>query len=152
LESIYEIKPDEYSYLKKGDKLPDFHWQDETGTSFSSEKLSGKDTLIILFATNCRHCRDNFAYLEKELFSGNPEHINIMAIGRGCDFGQLELYNKRYTLSIKLTADPRGEIYTKFAEKAVPRVYHFSRNGTLIRSVRGFRPFELEVMIKELAV
>jgi peroxiredoxin len=152
LDNIYEIIPDEYSFLKKGDKLPDFSWKDESGKSFSSESLAGKVTVIIFFAINCRHCRDNFAYLEKEFFSKNISRFNILAIGRACDFEQLEDYNKKYTLSIKLTADPGGEIYSEFAEKVVPRIYQFNRNGLLQQSIRGFRPAVLDEMIRDLAV
>jgi peroxiredoxin len=152
LNNTYEIISDEYSFLKKGDQLPAFKWQDETGTSFSSETLLGKDTIIIFFAANCRHCRDNFAYLEKESFSKNFPQINIMAIGRDCGAEQLVSYLKKYTLSFNLTADPDREIYSKFAEKVVPRIYHFNQAGLLLQSIRGFRPEVLDELIKNLWV
>jgi peroxiredoxin len=138
----------EYNLLKPGDKIPDFTWVDEYGKTFSSEILKGKSTLIILFSDDCRHCRDNFAFLEKNLFQKNLSGLNIMAIGRGCDYVQLDDYLGKYPLSIRLTADPEKKIYSKFAEKAVPRIYLFNPEGILLLSIRGFRPVEIEIILK----
>jgi peroxiredoxin len=139
---------DEYSFLVPGDKIPDFTWEDEAGQVFSSKGLSGKYTFIILFAADCRHCRDNFAYLEKNLFSKSLSNLNILAFGRDCDYEELESYRKKYALSVKLTADPNKEVYSKFAEKAVPRNFLFNPAGELLISVRGYRPEEIENMIR----
>ena len=144
--------PDEYNFLNKGDKIPDFIWKDETGRSFASEILRGKSTLIVLFTTECSHCRDNFAYLEKNLFQKNLSFLNILAIGRGCDFNQLEWYSRKYVLSIKLIADPDRLIYSGFAEKVVPRNYLFDPAGELLQSVRGYRPDEIDNMIRIISL
>jgi len=82
---------DEFSYLKIGDKVPDFNWTDMSGAKCSSENLYGKISLIILFTANCRHCRNNMIHLEDTLFSKNPGHINIQQHQiRGGDLGSLE--------------------------------------------------------------
>jgi peroxiredoxin len=140
-------KADEYSVLKIGDSIPDFHWKDETGQELLSGKLLGKYTLIVFFAADCRHCRDNFEYLEKNLFKTGSSNLNIMAFGRECNVYQLESYQKKYSLSIMLYADPEKEIYSKFAEKAIPRIYLFDTNGKLLKSIRGFRIDEINEMI-----
>jgi peroxiredoxin len=140
--------PDEFSFLKPGNKIPDFKWLDESGNEFSSAGLLGKISLIILFAPDCRHCRDNFAYLEMNLFQKKHGHLNILAFGRGCDSDQIAAYRKKYGLSIQLIADPRNEIYQKFAEKAVPRNYLFSAEGLLLQSIRGFRSKDIDDLVR----
>lgn len=141
---------DEYNFLKTGDKLPEFSWKDENGQEFSSDSLLGKYSLIIFFAIDCRYCKYNFAYLEKNLFSKKNSGFNILAIGRGCDVENLKAYQLKYSLSIKLAPDPEKEIYSKFAEKAVPRVYLFDRTGKLQISIRGFRTEGLDAVLNTL--
>jgi peroxiredoxin len=139
---------DEYSYLKTGDILPDFSWKDENGKEFSSGILFGKYLLVIFFTNDCRHCRDNFAYLEKNLFGKKFSNLNILAFGRGCDSEQIETYAKIHQLSIKLTRDPDKAVYLKFAEKVIPRSYLFDTESKLILSIRGFRTNELNELIR----
>jgi len=138
---------DEYNYLRTEELLPSFTWNDETGKSFSSESLKGKPSLIILFTKDCRHCTDNFVYLEKKLFSKNINSLRIIAFGRDCNHQQVESYRMNYNLSIKLIADPERNIYSKFAEKVVPRIYFFDSESRLKLSVRGFRTYELDEII-----
>jgi len=141
---------DEFSYLKIGDKVPDFNWTDMSGAKCSSENLYGKISLIILFTANCRHCRNNMIHLEDTLFSKNPGHINILAICRDCDPGVSEPYLETMNLSINVIADPDREIFSKFAEMAVPRNYLFDSQGNLIQAIRGYRPQEVDKMIEML--
>jgi len=139
--------PDEYNYLKPGDAIPWFQGMDENGKSFSSLTLIGKACLIVLFTPECRYCRDNFAHLEKNLFSLNPTRFSTFAFGRDMDEQAVLLYKKRFSLSIPVLTDSKRDIYSKFAEKAVPRNYLFDSSGKLIMSIRGYRPDELERLI-----
>lgn len=140
----------EYSYLKEGDPIPDLTWFDKTGKKYSGNELSGKQTLVILFTEDCRHCRNNFAYLEQNLFQKVKTNMNILAFGRGCDDSCIEMYMKKYPVSIKLFADPGNLIYSKFAEKVVPRLYLFNQEGKLTLSIRGFRPDMIDKMVEIL--
>lgn len=143
---------DEYSYLKTGEKLPEFEWKDESGTSFSSMDFCGKPLLLILFAADCRHCRENFAYLEKNLYTKDISSVNIIAFGRECDYMQINKYRSNYNLNFKLFTDPERIIYSKFAEKVVPRLYLFDSESRLIVSVRGFRSMEMDGIINRIVL
>ncbi len=150
MEKYFSGSIDEFNFLKTGQELPDFTWLDESGNSFSSLILSGKPVLIILFTTSCRHCRNNFNYLEQNLFSKNVNLLNVLAFGRDCDHEQVKTYRKDYSTNIKMIADPNGEIYSKFAEKAVPRNYMFDSEGRMIAFTRGFRPVEIDKLIRTI--
>ena len=138
---------DDYNYLKKGDTIPLFTWKDESGNTISSEFLKGKPVLIILFTAACRHCKGNFDYLEKNLFSKFSLSFNIIAVGRECNSDQINLYQSNFKPGIILVPDPERKIYSKFAERAVPRNYLFDASGRLVISVRGFKPLELDRIV-----
>ncbi len=145
---LHDIQvPDEFNYLKPGDSMPFVKWMADNGKSWSPVDLKGKISLIILFTSECRHCRDNFAHLEKNLFRLNPPDFKAMAFGRDMDEEKIALYQQKFSLSIPLFADSNRVIYSGFAEKAVPRNYLFDSSGKLLMSIRGYRPDELDRLI-----
>ncbi len=140
--------PDDYNILIPGSMIPDFAWKDQNEKSISTSSFVGKFTLIILFATGCRYCENNFKYIETKLSPSMMSSINILAVCRSCDADQVLAFRERHPLNIKMIADPLKEIYSKFAEKAVPRNYLFAPSGKLISSVRGFRTDKIDTMFK----
>jgi len=73
-----------------------------------------------------------------------------MAIGRECDYDQLESFRNKYSLSTPFIADPDRKIYSKFAEKIVPRIYLFDAKGILLQSIRGYKPDELRELVNRI--
>ncbi len=138
---------DEYNFLKTGDKIPRFQWTNNSGILNSIENLSGKFTLIILFAADCPHCKSNFAHLEQNLFSKYSGSFNSIGFGRDCSPETIEIYKKNNNIQIPLFPDPNKEIYLKFAEKAIPRNYLFDESGLLVLTIRGYKPDENARMI-----
>jgi len=135
---------DEYNLLNPGGKLPVFEWVDKDGNSLSSVSLHGKPLLVILFSTTCPHCRQNFSYLDKNLFSEVAASINIIGIGRDCSIQQADDYRESNGLPFHVIADSGRKIYSMFAEKAVPRMYFFNKEGRLMISIRGFKPQDID--------
>jgi thioredoxin-related protein len=133
--------PDEFNHLKIGDNLPTFIRDGEI-----SKELSGtrKPLLLIFFSSDCRHCRNSFAYLEKNIFPAIRSRIDIIGIGRDCSFSDINEYRKEHRVSIDLIPDSDRSIYSGFAERSVPRIYLFNTNGKLVHSVRGYKPSEIE--------
>jgi thioredoxin-related protein len=146
----YNLYHDEYSLLKTGDNLPVFKWMDEAGLLYSSEIFSGKTVLIILFASDCRHCRNNFSYMKQNIVSKNIPDLKILGIGRDCDFVQIEACRNDFELDIDLIADKSREIFLSFAEKSVPRIYLFDSKGKLTVSIRGYKPLEIDRMAETI--
>jgi peroxiredoxin len=141
---------DEFTIVNIGDKLPEFSWLDESGISQSSASLIGKSTVIIFFSKNCQHCRLNFTFLEEEFSLNSNFRLNILAIGRECDNNHIDFYKNKYSFRTPLIADPDRTIYSKFAEKAVPRIYLFDKEGILLKSVRGYKPSELRELVNRI--
>ncbi len=148
--TINELPEDEFNFINVGQTIPDFSWSDDSGKIYSSEMLKGKKTLVILFSYICQHCVANFQYLEEKLFSSDLSHLNLLIVARECSEDHIETYCKKYSLTIKPVADVDRVIYSKFAEKVVPRLYFFDSSGDLLISVRGYKPRALDELIKVL--
>lgn len=141
---------DEFSYLNLGEKMPEFFWINEAGEKISSETLKSKESLLIFFSETCPHCVENFNFLKPEFPKFDFSKITILAIGRECDASQVESYIQEHSVSIPSIPDPDRNIYSKFAEKIVPRMYHFDKDGVLLGSLRGYKPMKLREFLKSL--
>lgn len=138
---------DEFTNLYPGDKLPSFSWFDKTG-EHNSDELYGKSLLAVFFTLNCNYCRKNFYFLNDRfhLLTGHL-NINLIAFGREQEEGNLGTFIKEKKILFPLIADPDAIVYTKFAQKIVPRNYIFNEKGTLTYQMRGFSEEKAEMMI-----
>jgi len=141
---------DEFSFLDLGQEMPEFSWQNESGEIVSSETLKTKETVLILFSETCPQCIEIFDFLKQEFSSMDLTPFNIIAIARECETSQVESYLQKHSVSIQTIPDPGRHIYTKFAEKIVPRMYHFDKKGVLLASVRGYKPVRLREFLNRL--
>lgn len=139
---------DEFSYLELGQEMPDFNWNNNSGENISSKSLRSKETILILFSETCPHCIEIFDFLKSEFSKMDLSAFNIYAIGRECNSSQLEAYAQQHLVSINTIPDPDRTIYSKFAEKVVPRIYYFDKKCLLLASIRGYKPQKLREFLK----
>ncbi len=120
--------------LKIGDDLPQFTLRSKQYGDISTSDLTGKVTLIVLFATWCGPCQGELAHINSELyprFKDNPD-FRLLVIGREHTEEELKEYNKKKKFLFPLYPDPTREVYTFFADKYIPRTYLFGKDGKLI--------------------
>ena len=141
---------DEFNYLETGDSMPEFLWVEGSGDPISSATFFGRHTLIVLFASGCRHCRNNTEYIQSQIIPNLGIPVNIIGFGRLCDEKDIESFKVRNHVKFKIIADPDSAIYSRFAEKAVPRNYLFDPEGKLILSIRGHRPEKIDLILKSV--
>ena len=135
--------------VKTGDKVPVFTISTLTGEDVSIEKLKGKVVLINFFATWCGPCMKEMPEIESKLWPKfKDQNFAMLSIGRGHTTDELQTWNKKKAFTFPIAADPKREVYSKFASQYIPRNFIVDKSGKIIWQGVGFDQKELEQMIK----
>ena len=132
--------------LKKGDAMPTFELDSKVYGKVKPADLKGKVVLVSLFATWCGPCQLELAEVQSTLWPKYKDNKNftMLVIGREHTDEQLTKYNERKKFSFPLYPDPKREVFSKFAEKSIPRAYLFGKDGKLIYSSIGYTKEEFQ--------
>lgn len=138
--------------LKKGDAMPDFELKSSVYGQVKSADLKGKVVLVSLFATWCGPCQLELAEVQKTLWPKYKDNkdFTMLVIGREHTDEQLAKYNERKKFTFPLYPDPKREVFSKFAEKSIPRAYLFGKDGKLIYSSIGYTEEEFQHLLKAI--
>ena len=138
--------------LKKGDAMPGFELNSSVYGKVSSADLKGKVVLVSLFATWCGPCQLELAEVQKTLWPKYKDNkdFKMLVIGREHTDEQLTKYNERKKFTFPLYPDPKREVFSKFAEKSIPRAYLFDKDGKLIYSSIGYTQEEFQHLLKAI--
>lgn len=138
--------------LKKGDAMPGFELNSSVYGKVNSADLKGKVVLVSLFATWCGPCQLELAEVQKTLWPKYKDNkdFKMLVIGREHTDEQLTKYNERKKFAFPLYPDPKREVFSKFAEKSIPRAYLFDKNGKLIYSSIGYTQEEFQHLLKAI--
>lgn len=138
--------------LKKGDAMPGFELNSSVYGKVNSADLKGKVVLVSLFATWCGPCQLELAEVQKALWPKYKDNkdFKMLVIGREHTDEQLTKYNERKKFTFPLYPDPKREVFSKFAEKSIPRAYLFDKNGKLIYSSIGYTQEEFQHLLKAI--
>jgi len=138
--------------LKVGDPMPAFQLNSSVNGKVNSADLKGKVVLVSLFATWCGPCQLELAEVEKTLWPKykNNKDFKLLVIGREHTDEDLAKYNERKKFSFPLFPDPKREVYSLFAEKTIPRVYLFGKDGKLLHSSIGYTKEEFQHLMETI--
>lgn len=138
--------------LKKGDAMPAFELDSKVYGKIEPADLKGKVVLVSLFATWCGPCQLELAEVQSTLWPKYKDNKNftMLVIGREHTDEQLTKYNERKKFTFPLYPDPKREVFSKFAEKSIPRAYLFGKDGKLIYSSIGYTKEEFQHLLKAI--
>lgn len=138
--------------FKKGDAMPTFELDSKVYGKVKPADLKGKVVLVSLFATWCGPCQLELAEVQSTLWPKYKDNKNftMLVIGREHTDEQLTKYNERKKFSFPLYPDPKREVFSKFAEKSIPRAYLFGKDGKLIYSSIGYTKEEFQHLLKAI--
>ena len=74
----------------------------------------------------------------------------MLVIGREHTDEDLQKYNERKKFTFPLYPDPKREVFSKFAEKSIPRAYLFDKNGKLVYASVGYTAEEFQKLMSTI--
>lgn len=145
-------KNDGSDYTKVGQPVPEFEFTTLEGKVLKSSDLKGKVVVINFFATWCGPCRTELPHLKSEVwdqYKENPNFVLVVA-GREHTKKELETFQKQENFVMPLAPDVGRKVYSRFAEKWIPRNYVIGPDGRIAFQSRGYDPVEFKEMIEAI--
>jgi len=130
------IKENEEEYeggnISVNDKLPSLSLALSDGTDINDEALNGKISVILLFTTSCKDCRQQLPIIER-LYKNYFENDNIVIIGISRSEGEKSIYDYWQANNLTFPFSPQNDrlVYSLFASSGVPRIYISDRSRTV---------------------
>lgn len=119
--------------LAPGDPLPAFTVTLSDGTTVSNTTLLGNPAVIIFFNTTCPDCRRHLPELDRQyrqsLAQGNP--TAYICIARAETAPTIQTFWEQNQMTLPWSPQPDDKIYSLFASRGIPRVYHVSPTGLI---------------------
>jgi len=144
---------DDYTHLNPGDPMPGIRAHTLDNREINIGPGTGKIVLVHFFILGCPHCRRSLDHLElmQESLHDNPGFL-MVSVGRGHAAEELKDIAEKDHSCIRIIPDPDEKIYKAFAEKKVPRIYLFDKDGKLLQQVRGFNDAEMHEIFSNISV
>lgn len=134
--------------VKVGDKAPEFTAVDTAGAQVALAQYKGKVVLLNFFATWCGPCMQEMPHLEKELWQAlKGEGLVVLAVGREHSVEELVTFKGKKGLSFAILADPKREVYAKYASSYIPRCYLIGKDGIVKFASVGFEAKEFQQLL-----
>lgn len=137
---FFSCKNDNSTTNDSKKSIPSFSVVAIDGESVNKKSFKGKVTVLIFFTTWCENCLSMMPYVEKNIwqkFKYNTK-FTMITIGRGHSVEELKQFSAKNKFSFPIAEDPQKKIYSKFANKYVPRIYIIDKNGYFIYEKIGF--------------
>ena len=115
------------------------------GKPFALDALKGKVTLLIIFSKESVPAMLELDFVSKNIASlHKADGLITVAIGRDSDGAQLTDLATANPANIQYIADPKREVFGRFAAKGVPRCYVIGADGLIKYASLGFDEWEAD--------
>jgi len=128
-----------------GQMVPDFQLTTIAGEQFDIQRMKGRTVLINFFATWCAPCMAEMPHLQKEIWEKfKSDSFVVIAVGREQSAKDLSKFNAEKGFTFLMAADPKREVYSKFAKAYIPRNCLIDKTGKIVYQSIGFNKDEFE--------
>lgn len=117
--------------LEVGDQVPEFSVETSTGEVVTNRSLLGAVSCIVFFHTGCPDCQKTLPEVQSiyEEFSGRGVKFVLISREQGRD--EIEPYWTECGYTMPYSPQKTREVYEKFAQSRIPRVYICDKNGII---------------------
>jgi len=122
------VKADDATTLTKvGDQAPVLSVRTIDGQDVD---FRNKVVVLNFFATWCGPCMNEMPHLEKDLWQPlKDKGLILVSAGREHSVAEVEKFKKQKGYSFLFAADPKREIFSKFATELIPRCVLIGKDG-----------------------
>jgi peroxiredoxin len=127
------------TFVSVGQSVPDFSFIRNNDTIEISD-LKGKVVFMNFFAMSCPICIKELPVIHTEIWQkyNQTEDFEFFVFGRGHTIAEMDSFKTKWEYTFEMIADPDKTIYTKFANKYIPRNIILNREGEIIFEATGF--------------
>jgi peroxiredoxin len=138
--------------VKVGEKAPDFTCKTILGEEFALGHQQGNVVLVNFFATWCGPCLAELPHVEKEIAQkyADRKDFRLIVIGREHNTDELAKFAKEKSLNLPMAADPKREIYAKYAGQYIPRNFVIGKDGMVKLASVGYTESSFQEIVQTL--
>jgi peroxiredoxin len=136
---------DESTLTKVGDKTPVPSIRTIDGKDV---KLEGQVVVLNFFATWCGPCMSEMPHLQQKLWEPlEKKGLVLIAVGREHAEAEIKAFKEKKKFTFAFAADPKREIFGKFATQSIPRCVVVGKDGRIKYQSVGFEEAEFEKLV-----
>ncbi|HZR16677.1 MAG TPA: TlpA disulfide reductase family protein [Verrucomicrobiae bacterium] len=137
---------DDSTLTKVGDKSPVVSVRTIDGQDVD---FQGRVVVLNFFATWCGPCMSEMPHLEKDLWQPlKDKGVILISVGREHSVAEVEKFKNQKGYSFLFAADPKREIFSKFATQSIPRCVVIGRDGRIKFQSIGFEEGGVTSLVK----
>ena len=137
------------SAANTGQEAPDFEFHPLEGSPRRLSDLRGKPVVLNFFATWCGPCMMEMPHLEKDLWKPlKKEGFVLVAVGREHSETEVKAFRDKNQFTFTFAADPKREIFGKFAKQSIPRCVLIGKDGHIKFQSIGYAEKEFDTLVQ----
>ena len=140
------VAADDSTLTKVGDKTPVLSVQTIDGEQVD---FHGKVVVLNFFATWCGPCMQEMPHLEKDLWQPlKNKGLILVSVGREHSVAEVTKFKQQKGFSFLFAADPKREVFGKFATQSIPRCVVIGKDGIIKFQSIGYQQQEFASLIE----
>ena len=140
------VKAEDATTLTKvGDKSPVLSVR-----TIDGQEVDFRNKVVVLnfFATWCGPCMMEMPHLEKDLWQTlKGKGLVLVSVGREHSVAEVQKFKKEKGYSFLFAADPKREVFSKFATQSIPRCVLIGKDGHIKFQSIGYEEKEFGSLI-----
>jgi peroxiredoxin len=135
---------------KTGDTVDDATLAMADGTEAKLSAYEGKVLVLFFYGTWEKHAGDTAAQIDGLRKARSKQKLAVVGVARDAKIEDAKKFGEDQKLGFPQAADPKGELYAKFASKGLPYVAVLDGERKLKHSAAGVDEEAIEAVLVEL--